>query len=168
LLFDPLHSKPNLVYCARSRWQAVLAHLLPNVPCLPPSEPISSFPVAPSSGPPISLVTIGLSSLWNCGLCFLPLRRENIRFPLTVGFLPLGLILESRRGGWCPAASVHRTSSIGTTGGQCGADWDLRSKLNQKVSLPTIFGFGNHRAESFLPTLIRLHRSCTPPPARTR
>ncbi|GMN43371.1 hypothetical protein TIFTF001_012563 [Ficus carica] len=87
---------------------------------------------------------------------------------LSLGFLPPGLILESRRGGWCPAASVHRTPGIGTAGGQCGTDWGLQSKLDQKVSLPTIFGFGNHRAESFLPTLIRLHRPCTPPPARTR
>ena len=44
LIFEPLHSKPNLVYCATSRWQTVLAHLLPNVPCLPPSSPICSFP----------------------------------------------------------------------------------------------------------------------------
>ncbi|GMN73816.1 hypothetical protein TIFTF001_054365 [Ficus carica] len=30
------------------------------------------------------------------------------------------------------------------------------------------FRVGNHRAEPFLPALIRLHRPCTPPPARTQ
>ncbi|GMN54610.1 hypothetical protein TIFTF001_023733 [Ficus carica] len=169
LIFEPLHSKPNLVYRATSRWQTVLAYLLPNVPCLRPSSPICSFPVAPSSGIPLSYVTIGLSTLSKPGLCFLAFRIEYIRFPMTVGgFLPPRLILESSRGTWCLTGSVHRTPGIGTTDGQCCTDWGPQSKLEQKVSLPTIFEFGNHRTEPLLPVLIRLHRPCTPPPARTR
>ncbi|GMN60189.1 hypothetical protein TIFTF001_029279 [Ficus carica] len=195
LIFEPLHSKPNLVYCVTSGWQTVLAHLLPNVPCLPPFSPICSFPIAPSSGIPLSHVTIGLSSLSKPCLCFLAFRIEYIRFPMIVGgtnppslkwkcmissstlttspslplgFLPPGLILESSRGTWCPAESVHRTPGIGTTGDQCGTDWGPRSKLEQKVSLPTIFGLEYHRTEPLFPALIRLHRLCTPPPARTR
>ncbi|GMN59463.1 hypothetical protein TIFTF001_028571 [Ficus carica] len=113
------------------------------------------------------IYSIPSDSRW-CESCMLSSSTLTTSPSLSLGFRPPGLILESRRGGWCPAASVHRTPGIGTAGGQCGADWGLRSKLDQKVSLPTIFGFGNHRAEPFLPALIRLHRLCTPPPARTR
>ncbi|GMN57373.1 hypothetical protein TIFTF001_026490 [Ficus carica] len=188
LPFEPLHSKSNLVYCARSRWQSVLAHLLSNVPCLPPSSPICSFPVASSFGILLPHVTIGLSSLSKPGLCFLPFRIEHIRFPVTLGgtnpssltgemhdlfFNPINVSISSPelipdQGTWCPAGNGDQTPGIGTTGGQYDFECGPRSKLEQKVSLPTIFGFENHRTEPLLLALIRLHRPCTPLPARTR
>ncbi|GMN60655.1 hypothetical protein TIFTF001_029740 [Ficus carica] len=152
LPFELLHSKSNGVYCTKRRWQSVLAHLLSNVPCLPPSSPICSLSVASSSGILLPHVTIGEMH----DLFFNPINVSISSPPVDSG------------GTWCPAGNGDHTPGIGTTGGQCDVECGPRSKLEQKVSLPTIFGFENHRTEPLLPALIRLHRPCTPPPTRTR
>ena len=219
---EPLHSKPNLVYCATSRWETVLVALFPTARHLPPSSPIWCFPVAPSSVLPLSHVLSVFSHLSKPGLGFLGIGIEYIRFPvkqavcstlripelfallftpnnvsisslglnpecwllaspesccdfkmpnsliLFLGFLPPGLIFDSSGGNWAPAGSVRRTPGLGTAGGKCGADWGPRSKLEQKVILPTISEFGNHLIEALLPALICSHPLCTPPPAGTQ
>ncbi|GMN64829.1 hypothetical protein TIFTF001_033890 [Ficus carica] len=84
-----------------------------------------------------------------------------------LGFLPPQHIVDSSHRPWAPVVFVHRTPGLGTAGGKCDADWGPRSNLNDGFVLPTTSDQRNQLNDRLLSALIRLHRSFTPPPART-
>ncbi|GMN37536.1 hypothetical protein TIFTF001_006902 [Ficus carica] len=178
----------------RDAWTAFSAALFPKPPRLPPLSPVAVLRCCSFVYPFFFPCAFGLFSSVEASTSIIP---DLFALPFTpnivpfsslgfnpkfwlldsheipnsqisvLRFLPPPHIVDSSHRSWAPAVSIHRTRGLGTAGGQCGADWGRGSNLDDGFVLPTISDQQNQLNDRLLLALIRLHRSFTPPPART-